>query len=308
MKRAGEYSIAAQVWALREYGEVGPRTFRALMAYFGNLPAILEAGIEELQNINGLGEKKSAKISESYKQLEPSEIFINSLESKETGYATIFDDQYPPLFMELHDPPPIIFYRGTLPQRDEKAVAIVGSHEASGEGIALTVELASMLAGHSVSIVSGLARGIDASAHIGALKGKGRTYAVLGSGFNNIYPEENRPLALEITKNGGLISEYPPDPVRRRTDEKYIPGRLMARNRLTAGLSQAVIIGELFSSSNGTLDTAAFCHEVGKLMFVLIDGCDRPDRDQGGVEKVLSLGAIPITMDKGIDLILKSLV
>jgi len=301
MRRAGEYSIAAQVWALRQHGEVGPRTFRALMSHFGNLSAILEAELEELTEIDGLGGKKSQKIFESFGSLQKADQFIQSLEKRKIGYSTLFDEDFPRLFMELNDPPPIIFYQGRLPDQDEKRVAIVGSHKATNEGIRNGVTLASELAAKSVSIVSGLARGIDASVHLGALKVDGRTYGVLGSGFDHIHPEENRGLAQEMLVNGGLISEYPPEAT-------YATGRVIARNRLTVGLSQAVIIGEVFNDSTGSLDTATFCRDLGKLMFVLIDGCDEPGHDNGGGDKVLALGAIPITLSAGIDIILKSLV
>ena len=183
----------------------------------------------------------------------------------------------------------------------EKSVAIVGSHKATGDGIRLGVELGARLAEKSVSIVSGLARGTDTAGHVGALKVDGKSYAVIGSGFDNIYPEENRALAAELIKKGGLISEYPPE-------TGYSAGQMIARNRLTVGLSQAVVIGELFGDSNGTLDTATFCRQLGKIMFVLVDGCDQPGRDNAGVDKVLEMGAIPVTMDKGVDIILKSLV
>lgn len=301
MKRAYQYSVAAQVWVLREFGEVGPRTFGALIAHFGNLAAILEAEEDELRKISGLGEVKSRKISESFRALGRADEFINSLKEREIGVATIFDTDYPPHFRELNDPPPIIFYRGKLPGDGEKTVAIVGSHNATNEGIQNAVQLSGKLAAHSVSVVSGLARGIDTAAHIGALKAGGKSYAILGSGFDHIHPEENRPLAVELVNSGALISEYPPD-------AEYTTGRILARNRLTVGLSQAVVVGELFGDSSGTLDTATFCQETGKLMFILIEGCDRPGKDNAGVEKVLELGAIPVTLNEGVEIILKSLV
>jgi DNA processing protein len=301
MKRAYQYSVAAQVWALREYGEVGPRTFGALMAYFGNLAAILEAEEAQLREISGLGEIKSRRIAESFDSLPKAEQFVNGLKEREIGVATIFDTDYPPHFRELNDPPPIIFYRGRLPSEGEKTVALVGSHNATNEGIQNAVQLSGKLAAQSVSVVSGLARGIDTAAHIGALKAGGKSYAVLGSGFDHIHPEENRALAVELVDSGALISEYSPD-------AEYTTGRILARNRLTVGLSQAVVIGELFGDSSGTLDTATFCQETGKLMFVLIDGCERPGKDNRGVEKTLALGAIPITLNDGVDIVLKSLV
>jgi len=296
-----KYSKAAQIWALKQYGDVGPRTFRALMGKFLRLEAIHLAEIDELTEIEGLGKKRSEKIFGASKYLEESENFINSLGGRNTRHSVISDPEHPTIFEELNDPPPIIFYRGALPARDEKTVAVIGSHKATEEGISIVVELGGLLARKSVSVVSGLARGIDVSAHIGALRGGGKTYAVLGSGFDNIFPEEHKGIAGEIVQNGGLISEYPPD-------ANVTPGRLMARNRLVVGLSQAVVIGEVLADSTGTIDTATFCHQLGKIMFILIDGCEAPGRDNSSVEKIIQLGAIPIYLRDGFDLIVQSLV
>lgn len=296
-----KYSQAARIWALREYGEAGPRTFRALMARFLNTEAIHNAEISELEAIEGLGVKRSVKIFESSQHLDEAEAFINSLESKNTRYSTTFDPDHPAMLEELNDSPPIIFYRGTLPAQGEKTVAMVGSHKATAEGVTYAVDLGVLFAKKSVSVVSGLARGIDVSAHIGALRGGGRTYAVLGSGVNKIFPEEHSEISEEITKHGALISEYPPD-------SGVSTGRLMARNRLIVGLSQAVVICEVLPDSSGTIDTATFCHQLGKIMFILLDGCDAPGRDNSGVEKIVKMGAIPIFLKDGVDLILKSLV
>ncbi|MEW5925431.1 MAG: DNA-processing protein DprA [Candidatus Zixiibacteriota bacterium] len=301
MTEIKKYSKAAQIWALREYGEAGPRTFRALMARFLDTEAIHSAEISELEVIEGLGEKRSVKIFESSKYLDEAEAFIGSLESKKARCSTLFDPEHPALLEELNDPPPIIFYRGTLPVRGEKTVAVVGSHKASPEGVTYAVDLGVMFAQRSVSVVSGLARGIDISAHIGALRGGGRTYAVIGSGINNVFPEEHKEMAVEITRHGALISEYPPD-------SNVSTGRLMARNRLIVGLSQAVVICEILPDSKGTMDTAMFCHQLGKIMFILLDGCDAPGRDNSGVEKIIEMGAIPFYLKDGTDIILKSLV
>lgn len=301
MTQTDNYSLAAQVWALRHFGGVGPRTFRSLLVRFGSLHNIFRAEMDELTSIDGLGEKRSARIYDCNQMLDESEEFINSLTERQILCSTLFDDNYPQLFEELNDPPPIIFARGRFPENDEKTVAIVGSHKATTEGISYAVELAGRLAKESVSVISGLARGIDASAHIGAIRSGGRSYAVLGSGFDYIYPEEHRTLAAELVEKGGLLSEYSPD-------TKSSPGLNMARNRLTVGLSQAVIIGEIFGNSSGTLDSASCCHQLGKLMFVLIEGCDLPGKDNTGVEKVIAMGAIPITLEDALEKITRSLV
>lgn len=295
------YSTAAQVWALRHFGKVGPRTFRTLMVRFGSLENIFLAEMDELLEIDGLGEKRCNRIYDCDQTLDEAEEFIDSMREREIKCCTQFDDDYPYLYNELNDPPPIFFARGNLPEKDEKTVAIIGSHKATNEGISYTVELAGQLAKKSISVISGLARGIDASAHIGAIRSGGKSYAVLGSGFDYIYPEENRPLSIELVEKGGLISEYAPD-------TKSSPGLNMARNRLTIGLSNAVVIGEIFGDSSGTLDSAKCCFQLGKLMFILIDGCDLSGKDNKGIEKVMEMGAIPITLDKATEIITKSLV
>ena len=301
MNPPGEYSIAAQVWALRRFGEVGPRAFRALLAAFGSVEAIHAAGLDELKAIPGLDEGRSQKIFESGDSLAKAEEFINSLQLKGIHHCTSLDRIYPKLLEELNDPPPIVFYQGELPQADEKTVALVGSESATNEGISYAVDLAMHFARKSVSVVSDLTRGIGVSAHIGALRNDGRTYAVIGSGFDRIEPEEHLPIAAEIAQKGGLLSEYPPE--AETTSE-----HLLERNRLVVGLSRAVVIGEVFPTSRETIDTANFCHQVGKLMFILIDGCEAPGRDNTGVEKIMSMGAIPFSLEDGIDDIVKSLV
>lgn len=301
MTDINKYSHAAQIWALKKSGEVSPRSFRALIAKFLSPEAVHNAEIDELTAIDGLGEKRAVKIFEADQYLEQAENFINSLESQNCRCSTTFDPGFPAIFEEMNDPPPIIFYRGALPANDEKRVAVIGSHKATPEGITFAVDLGGMFALKAVSVVSGLARGVDISAHIGAMRNGGKTYAVLGSGFNNIFPEKHKDIADEIVGNGGLISEYPPE-------TNVSTGRLMARNRLIVGLSQAVVIGEVLPDSTGTIDAAAFCHELGKIMFILLDGCDAPGRDNSGVEKIIELGAIPVYLRDGFDLIIKSLV
>lgn len=301
MTDINNYSIAAQVWALRHFGGVGPRTFRSLLLRFNNLENIFHAEMDELMAIDGLGKKRSEKIFDCHLTLDEAQEFIQLMLEREIKCCTQFDEDYPDLFNELNDPPPIIFGRGRFPVKDEKTVAIVGSHKATIEGIGYAVDLGGLLAKKSVAVVSGLARGIDASAHIGAIRAGGRSYAVLGSGFDHIYPEENRPLSIELIEKGGLISEYSPE-------TKSGPGLNMARNRLTVGLSHAVVIGEVFGDSTGTLDSAKCCSQLGKLMFVLINGCDAPGKDNKGVEKVIELGAIPITLENAVETITKVLV
>ncbi len=301
MKNLSNYSTAAQIWALCEFGGVGPRVFRTLMIRFGNLRNILYAEMDELTGIEGLTKKQAKKIYDCPDFIDEAAQFIDSLDQREIYSSTILDDKYPNLFGELNDPPPIVFCRGNLPQNDENIVTIVGSEESTSEGIGITVDLAGQLAEKGVSIVSGLARGVGAATHLGAINGGGKSYAVLGSGFDHIYPEDHQSLAEELAQNGGLISEYAPDIERT-------PGQDIARHRLMVGLAEAVIIGELVGASPKTFDVAKSCHELGKLMFILMNNVNPVEQEKAVTEKILNLGAIPITPDEGVDLVTQSLV
>jgi DNA processing protein len=301
MKDLSGYSVAAKIWALREFGGVGPRTFRTLMTIFGDLETIFKAEMDELTAIEGLTKKQAKKIYDCPEHIETAAKFIESLEQREIYNSTILDDDYPDLFGELNDPPPIIFYRGNLPRNDEKIVTIVGSEEGTSEGIGLTVDLAGKLAEKGISIVSGLSRGVDAATHLGAINASGKSYAVLGSGFDHIYPEDHQSLAIELVRKGGLITEYEPD-------VEHTPEQDIARHRLMVGLGQAVIIGELVGASPKTYDVAKFCHELGKLMFILIENVKPAGQAKAVTEKILDLGAIPIMPEDGVDLVSQSLV
>jgi len=295
MEDGSTYSPAARVLALKMTGHVGPRTFEALMARFLTLDNIFLASREELEELNGIGPAKSAEIAEAAKHLEKAQAIIDQLDAIDVRTVTSIDGDYPHSLFELNDPPPLLFYRGRLPQNEEKRVALVGSQNASAEGIADAVRLSGRLAKAGVSIVSGLARGIDTASHIGALKAGGVSYAVLPCGINLVHPEENGAIANELVDRGGLISEYAPDlPVNA--------GRLMSRNRIIVGLAQAVVIGETAPDSVGTLDAALCCHQLGKILFVVAG------RNDSHYEQLVAWGAIPLAAIDEYELILKALV
>lgn len=164
---------------------------------------------------------------------------------------------YPPLLREIPDPPLQIYLKGEIPDYQKKAVAIVGTRKATGYGLKAARELARDLAGQDVIIVSGLALGIDAEAHKGALDANGKTLAVLGSGINQIYPATNQSLAKKIIEQGGaLISEFEPD----RPPEKWT---FPQRNRIVAGLCQMTIVVEAPERS-GALITAYLALEYNR--------------------------------------------
>ncbi|MCD6526569.1 MAG: DNA-processing protein DprA [Desulfuromonas sp.] len=185
---------------------------------------------------------------------------INALESLHSHNAqllTLWDDNYPSALRQIPDPPAILYIRGTLPTGDY--LAIVGSRRATPDGLRLAAEIANTLAQHNITIVSGLARGIDSSAHRGALDGGGKTIAVLGGGIDRVYPPENCHMFEMIAEQGALISEYPPG-------TPPLPGHFPGRNRIISGLSRGVLIVEAAAKS-GSLITADFALDQGRDVF-----------------------------------------
>jgi DNA processing protein len=166
------------------------------------------------------------------------------------------DTAYPANLREIHAPPARLYVRGTLAENDALAVAIVGSRAATPYGVAVAERLAADLAARGVTVVSGLARGIDSAAHRGALRAGGRTIAVLGSGVDVIYPPENRRLAGDIEASGALVSQFEPG-------TPPLAGYFPARNRVIAGLSLAVLVVEAAEKS-GSLITAGLAAEMGR--------------------------------------------
>jgi DNA processing protein len=166
---------------------------------------------------------------------------------------------YPPRLWQIPDPPPVLFLRGTLDARP--AVAVVGARRASPYGLQAAAHLARDLAAAGVTVVSGLARGIDGAAHAGALDGGGRTIAVLGSAVDVVYPPEHARLADEVAARGALLSEFPPGTAPQ-------PGHFPRRNRLISGLSLAVVIVE-GAEDSGALVTVDYALAQGRDVFAV---------------------------------------
>jgi DNA processing protein len=172
------------------------------------------------------------------------------------------EPDYPERLRRIYDPPPVLYVRGRLqPGEGERAVAIVGSRAASPHGRSLARGMARDLAGAGLTIVSGLARGIDTAAHRGALEAGGRTVALLGSGLDRIYPDENTDLAEEIARAGAVVSEFP---LGSAPDRKHFP----RRNRLIAGWGRAVVVAEAAQKSGALLTAQAALEEGREVMAV----------------------------------------
>jgi len=192
---------------------------------------------------------------------------------------------YPPLLSEIYDPPSVIFYRGCLPNPDRSILGMVGTRKPSPEASEQAYKIAGNIACAGVSVVSGLAIGIDAMSHRGNLVGNVPGYAVLGSGIDEVFPSVNKPLAKRILDSGGaIISEYPPGvPPSKWT--------FPARNRIIAGLSRSVLVVEAPLKS-GALITANFALDMGKDLWVASCGAlDNSSYDRRGTVRLVNDGA-----------------
>jgi DNA processing protein len=199
--------------------------------------------------------------------------------------VTLGEARYPRLLAEIPSPPPVLYYKGTLVPEDAIAVAIVGTRRSTAYGRQVTNQLATELAEAGVTIVSGLARGIDGAAHRAAVRAGGRTLAVLGSGVNVIYPGEHADLAAEIAEHGAVLSDYAPD---TKPDAVNFP----PRNRIISGLALGIVVVEAPSRS-GALITGDFAADQGREVFVVPGSV--LSHASAGCNRLLRDGARPVT-------------
>ena len=238
---------------------IGPTRLRALLDCFGNVerawhaPAgeLRRAGLDSRSLENLLTTRSACDLDRELERIAATGAQVLTWESAD----------YPRLLREIPDPPPVLYVKGTLTEEDAWAVAVVGTRRASAYGREVTRRLTRTLASSGITVVSGLARGIDAEAHRAALKAGGRTIAVLGCGIDRIYPPEHRKLAEEVVAQGALVSDYP---VGTPPEGSNFP----PRNRIISGLSLGVLVTEAGKRS-GTLITAGYAAEQGRDVFAV---------------------------------------
>ncbi len=246
--------------ALHAVNGLGPIRLKALLQYFKDPQLAWGAKSQELLQI-GIPQNVIKQLEESRKKIDP-EKYLLSIQQAGINWLTIFDENYPKLLKEIYDPPVVFYYQGEILSIDEKAIAIVGTRKMSGYGQMVTEKFAEQLSFWGVTVVSGLARGVDACAHQTVVKNQGRTLAVLGGGLKHIFPPENISLAAKIINGcGAVISEFPPDALS-------LPGNFPARNRIISGLSKAVLVTEAAEDS-GSLITARCALEQGRDVFAV---------------------------------------
>ena len=246
--------------ALNMIRGIGPRTANQLLERFGAPAQVFSASRLALQK-EGLKPETIAELHDSA-ILDKANAEIERLEKLGAYIITLEDEDYPDLLREIHDPPIALYVRGDLKQACERpALAVVGSRRCSTYGVNVAESLSRDLAAHGLTIVSGLARGIDAGSHRGALEAGGLTIAVVGTGLETTYPKEHKKLEEQIIAHGAVVSEFP-------LGTPPLPQNFPYRNRILSGLCFGVLIIEA-SEHSGSLITARLAYEQGREVFAV---------------------------------------
>jgi DNA processing protein len=264
---------------------IGPAKLQAMLDSLGSLEAAWHASPAQLRQI-GFDQRAIDSLTAARAEID---LDRQMAQVHDAGIELLTwqSPEYPRYLREIPNAPPLLYLRGRLTESDQWAVAVVGTRRLTAYGRQVTRELVTGLAHHGVTIVSGLARGIDAIAHKAAMDAGGRTLAVLGSGLDNIYPPENRPLADQIIRDrrGAVISEYA---LGVQPDAKNFP----PRNRIISGLSLGVIVVEAGETS-GALITASFAVEQNRDVFAVPGNITSPASK--GPNRLIQQGAKLVT-------------
>lgn len=270
-----------QLWWLRlNRAGLSPQRQRQLLHVFGSPAAVFQAPDDTLLKLPGFTERHLSQLRQAQHSAQP-ERDLWKLERMGAWLLTIQSDRYPPLLRPLPDAPPLLYVLGTIEPPDQQAVAVVGTRRPSDYGRRIAYQIAGELAEAGLTVVSGLGEGIDTAAHKGALDAGGRTFAVLGSGLDNLYPRSNKELARRIAEKGALLTEFPLGTAPQ-------PWHFPQRNRLISGMSFAVIVVEAPIHS-GALITADWAAEQGREVFVVPGPIDQPTFE--GNHRLLREGA-----------------
>lgn len=270
--------------------KISVKDFYDLYDYYQDMKTVYCTHRNDLALCPVLDEKKIAEIITSKEEC-LLEKHVELLNKKHIKYMTIQDPEYPSILKNIYLPPPVIYYCGQLEDSlFENCISIVGSRNASYYGLKISEQIALDLANSGITVVSGLARGIDSMAHIGALKNKGKTIAVLGNGVDVIYPKENKYLYKQIIETGLVMSEFSPG-------TQPIHYNFPRRNRIVSGLSLGTVVVEAASKS-GSLITAKYALEQGREVYALPGNINTPNSK--GTNLLIKDGAKIITSCKDI--------
>lgn len=268
--------------AFNQVSGIGPARLSALLDTCETIEAAWKAPIQQLKAA-GLDRRSLENLLSARRTVDPAAEW-ERVQRSDATVLTWDDADYPENLRRVPNPPPVLFVRGDLRPEDRWAVAVVGTRRASAYGREVAHTLATQLARNGITVVSGLALGIDAVAHQAALDAGGRTFAVLGSGVDQLYPQQNRALGEAITRQGGVISEYG---LGTRPEARNFP----PRNRIISGLSRGIVVVEAGLRS-GALITAKFALEQGREVFAVPGSIFHPG--SAGCNELISNGATPL--------------
>ena len=246
--------------ALNMMDRVGPVRVRAMVESFGSVQAIFSASAKELQQVDGVGPALASAIISQRDRINPA-AEEDKAHKRGVTIVTPLDAAYPAALLTIHDPPLALYVRGNLRAGDAQSIAVVGTRHPTHYGVECARKLSFGMAKSGLCVISGLALGIDTAAHEGALRAKGRTIAVIGGGFDHLYPSENVRLAEEIADQGAVISEFP---FSRKPDRTTFP----MRNRIVSGMSRGVLVVEA-SMESGAMITANQASDQGRSIFAV---------------------------------------
>jgi len=258
---------------------IGGGRLRALVARFGRPSAVWQAPRAALMQVPGVGEKTVDAIL-SFDDRDQVDQQIERAEQMGVSLLAPWEKRFPSRLREIYDPPAYLWMRGTLEPADERALAVVGTRACTDYGRVQARRFAQALVQRGLTVVSGLAYGIDAAAHRGALEAGGRTIAVLGSGLGRIYPQANARLARQAARSGAVLSEFPID---AKPDAPHFP----ERNRIVSGLSLGTLVIES-KSEGGALITARMACEQNREVFAVPGGVGRPTSE--GTNRLIQRG------------------
>ena len=266
--------------ALNMVPHLGPVRLRRLLDVFDSPERVLSARRNELQGVDGLNEALIDSLA-SWESVVDLQQELARIGRFGATVVTLDDADYPALLREIHDPPTVLYVWGKLEPRDHHAIGIVGSRRTSHYGLECAKKISYQIAYAGLTVVSGLARGIDTASHQGALAAKGRTIAVLGTGLNHLYPIENQALAEKIVSAGAVVTEFP---METTPDRQTFP----MRNRIISGWGFGLLVVEAGFNS-GALISAAQAADQGRNLYAIPGPIDRPT-SQGG-NRLIQQGA-----------------
>ena len=253
------------LYLLLSVDRIGPAKIRNLLARFKKFPNILNATTSELIETEGISKELASRIRKISSQKDSIQKFLEkelkSLDKMGARILTVWDEDFPPLLKKIYDPPLILYVLGQFDEKDKYSIAVVGTRQPTNYGKIQAEKIVTDLVAQNITIVSGLARGIDSTAHTSALKNNGRTIAVIGSGLDVIYPAENKKLFNEIKEKGVIISEFN---LGTLPNAENFP----KRNRIISGLTLGTLVIET-AITGGAMQTARLALDQNREVFAI---------------------------------------